>query len=209
MANEDTNANEQWSADVRTRLDKHGLTLADVARHLGVSRERARQLLLSPMYRERVEEAVEWCLANLPPNHTRIYAGRIINGCKAIEAQGIGNTVNRRYAWLFECLTCGKRFLRVNDRLKAHCPECSAYVTEDIAGARYGAWTVLGLTSTRPSATWLCRCDCGNEAIVTQANLKRGQSRGCKACGKTKGRERAKRPVLVQFYRKPEEGVEG
>lgn len=61
----------------------------------------------------------------------------------------------------------------------------------DMSGERYGHLTVLhqngwyvapGQTARR--SMWLCRCDCGAEVTVLQANLVSGNSR---SCGCTRG----------------------
>ncbi len=48
-------------------------------------------------------------------------------------------------------------------------------------GNRYGRLIVLeraGTASDR-SATWLCKCDCGNRIVVKGTNLRRGSTRSC------------------------------
>ena len=64
----------------------------------------------------------------------------------------------------------------------------------DITGNRYGSLTVLEKYDTTPSgvARWLCKCDCGNTAIVRGGNLKSGAVKSCgclrhKAVNKTHG----------------------
>lgn len=52
----------------------------------------------------------------------------------------------------------------------------------DITGQRFGQWTVLNEAERKPGnriATWLCRCDCGQESIVFGTNLRSGQSTSC------------------------------
>lgn len=45
-------------------------------------------------------------------------------------------------------------------------------------GTRFGKLTVISLAATKPRK-WLCRCDCGREAIVFPENLQSGKSRTC------------------------------
>lgn len=50
----------------------------------------------------------------------------------------------------------------------------------DLTGQRYGRLTVLkrvGLKNS--SATWLCRCDCGNEKVVAAHPLREGKIQSC------------------------------
>ncbi len=53
----------------------------------------------------------------------------------------------------------------------------------DMAGQRYGRWTVLERAgSNHGAATWLCRCECGREVVVEGRSLRRGISQGCGSC---------------------------
>ena len=51
----------------------------------------------------------------------------------------------------------------------------------DIAGKKFGRLTALRIvgktTDNRPA--WLCRCECGNEKIVSEHNLKRNNTKSC------------------------------
>ena|SRR6187399_3214291 len=47
-------------------------------------------------------------------------------------------------------------------------------------GQRYGKLTVLRRDSTDPKqASWLCRCDCGTEKIISGTSLQSGNTRSC------------------------------
>ena len=54
----------------------------------------------------------------------------------------------------------------------------------DLTGQRFGRWTVLRragnygdyILDGHTSPTWLCRCDCGAEGVVTGNNLRMGKS---------------------------------
>lgn len=56
---------------------------------------------------------------------------------------------------------------------------------QDLSGQRFVHLVVLDRVGSnkRGLALWRCRCDCGNESIVTTANLKSGNSTTC-GCGK-------------------------
>jgi len=51
----------------------------------------------------------------------------------------------------------------------------------DLTGQRFGRWTVI--KKSEPDkwrhSSWFCKCDCGNEKIVSQYNLKRKTSESC------------------------------
>lgn len=50
----------------------------------------------------------------------------------------------------------------------------------DLAGKRFGKWTVMSVNSRRRGhILWLCKCDCGNIKIVSASNLKSGESQSC------------------------------
>jgi len=48
-------------------------------------------------------------------------------------------------------------------------------------GTRFGRLTVVERfgSTTRSEATWLCDCDCGEQAVVSGSNLRRGGTRSC------------------------------
>lgn len=52
----------------------------------------------------------------------------------------------------------------------------------DLAGRRFGMWTVLRQSTRRDrrGAIWVCRCDCGTERDVRAFSLRRGESLSCK-----------------------------
>lgn len=53
-------------------------------------------------------------------------------------------------------------------------------IAEDLTGRTFGYLTVLHRTENRGDRTcWLCQCDCGNEAEVTEGSLVQGKSLSC------------------------------
>ena len=69
---------------------------------------------------------------------------------------------------------------------------------KDLTGQRFGRRIVIARAGTNRNgcATWLCLCDCGNEAVVNGADLRKKQSGSCgcitrdrvKVHGKSKSR---------------------
>lgn len=54
----------------------------------------------------------------------------------------------------------------------------------DLSGKRYGALTVIKKSENKGNKTmWICKCDCGNEAVVSGGNLQSGHTRNCLECG--------------------------
>lgn len=85
--------------------------------------------------------------------------------------------------WLCRC-ECGTEKTQVADNLingmATMCRECyhkSRII--DMTGQRFGKWTVLSLVKPK---FWLCRCDCGNESVVSRGNLTSGGSTQCEKC---------------------------
>lgn len=59
-------------------------------------------------------------------------------------------------------------------------------VKKDLTGKRFGRLVVVGRSPEmyvspkgKTESCWLCRCDCGNEAIVKQSALVSGKTRSC------------------------------
>ena len=74
----------------------------------------------------------------------------------------------------------------------------------DRTGEKYGRWTVLSREANRwdGAAQWLCRCDCGNERIVTGRDLYNGRTQSCGCLRSERMRERiAARPVKLPLSR--------
>ncbi len=56
----------------------------------------------------------------------------------------------------------------------------SAKRAGDLTGQRFGKLTVIQDFGTQgKNHLWLCRCDCGNEALTTQDHLLHGQTKSC------------------------------
>lgn len=53
--------------------------------------------------------------------------------------------------------------------------------SKDLTGARFGHLTVLEKTDKTQDryCVWRCKCDCGNEAEVTEGSLVQGKSLSC------------------------------
>lgn len=52
---------------------------------------------------------------------------------------------------------------------------------KDLTGKRFGKLVVIKRAGSdkHKNATWLCKCDCGNETIVSGAYLRQGETRSC------------------------------
>lgn len=91
---------------------------------------------------------------------------------------------NWRNEWYCHCSKCGRCWWRSSDSLARGlgCPECDRKLKRDLAGRRFGRWTVLRraqrLTRSE-SVRWLCRCNCGTERSVHGNNLLSGKTKSC------------------------------
>ena len=50
---------------------------------------------------------------------------------------------------------------------------------KDLTSQRFGRLTVVALVKVNNHSRWLCKCDCGNETIVTTGHLTSGDTRSC------------------------------
>ena len=65
----------------------------------------------------------------------------------------------------------------------------------DRTGERYGKLVVLEYAySKNRKAYWRCRCDCGNEKIVSGTNMQSGNTRSC-GCGEAENRKK----LMIDF----------
>lgn len=66
---------------------------------------------------------------------------------------------------------------------------------KDITGERYGRLVVVALAGRRGDKGgmfWRCRCDCGNEKIISGSDLRKGAIRSCGCLRDEKAKERLK-----------------
>lgn len=55
---------------------------------------------------------------------------------------------------------------------------------KDLTGMKFGKLTAISIVgqNKHKNYIWLCKCDCGKEAVVTGGNLTRGNSKSCGHC---------------------------
>lgn len=103
-------------------------------------------------------------------------------------------TVSRRVEsprgnyWLCRCSCGGTKHVTRSDALKAgQIQSCGCLVVEralataqKLLAKQFGRLTVIERVENKGrNAAWLCRCECGNELIVTTGELNRGRTQSC------------------------------
>ena len=109
-----------------------------------------------------------------------------------------GRSNKGQVRWLCQC-DCGNTktvdaySLRSGNTRSCGCLEIeNRYrLREDIVGRRFGRLTVVGLHAHKP-VRYICKCDCGNETIVEQSNLKTNTTTSCGCRKREVGLESAK-----------------
>jgi len=119
--------------------------------------------------------------------------------------QESGKTRSNRTAWLCQC-DCGNivsvdvSSLR-NGSTKG-CGCLNSRFVEEIPGTRYGRLVVVGRGDNlkrkngkaATQATWVCRCDCGNEVAVTGHSLRSGNTESCGCLRRDRAKEKNSLP---------------
>mgnify|MGYP001611047245 CR=1 FL=1 len=92
---------------------------------------------------------------------------------------------NGHRAWLCQC-ACGKETILATGNLRSGntsscgCAQGSAKFVNEVPGTRYGRLTIIRRGANKgTNATWLCRCDCGNEVVVRGQSLRDGNTTSC------------------------------
>lgn len=93
--------------------------------------------------------------------------------------------------WKCQC-ECGNICVKTTDSLRqGNTRSCGCLQAEtarkngltqlkELTGQKFGLLTVIKYAgSQRGRSSWLCRCDCGNEVIVNQMELSRGDTLSC------------------------------
>ena len=92
-----------------------------------------------------------------------------------------GSNMHGQATWLCEC-ECGNRIETTGLHLRSgHTRSCGCLHFKEMVGQKFGRLTVIERVGSNKGgdATWLCACECGNETVVTGANLRSGGTRSC------------------------------
>lgn len=107
---------------------------------------------------------------------------------------------NGRTCWLCCCDCGGSKIVSAHDLKAGKVKSCGCmthqrgYNKADIRGQRFGRLTALYPTERRDrrgTVYWVCRCDCGKELEVSEANLASGNNKSC-GCLKKENQDKIK-----------------
>ena len=128
-----------------------------------------------------------------------------------------GSLYNRS-AWLCICDCGNEKVINGNNLKRGNCTSCGCYRKEmsikvntgniytlkDLTGKRFGRLLVIERTKTPEHIKgnrvyWLCRCNCGNEKIISGLNLRNGHTLSCGCYKKEKARATAENLIGKRF----------
>lgn len=102
---------------------------------------------------------------------------------------------NRKRIYSFKCKTCNQVFDQTIDYIlksKGSCPFCSSR-SMDLSGKYFGRLVVLHQTinpyNKQKNRYWLCKCECGNQIVVSTTNLLSGKTHQCPQCSIAQNRK--------------------
>lgn len=89
------------------------------------------------------------------------------------------NKGNGHLYWHCRC-DCGNTHVTRADQFRRGKVSCGCANTASMVGLRFGRLVVLSRDSrNHVDPRWLCRCDCGDTAVVIGRNLRCGNTRSC------------------------------
>jgi len=116
--------------------------------------------------------------------------GKVFGRWTVIELDG-----RRGYKTYWKCIcSCGtERAVNGQSLRNGMSQSCGCILGEkrreknfvDITGKRFTRWIVIKFSNynNRGNPCWLCKCDCGNEKVVSYTSLKNGHSQSCGCYG--------------------------
>ena len=118
----------------------------------------------------------------IPMDLTGEYFGRLT---VIKRAENIGSYT----AWLCRCSCGNEKIVKTHELRSGGTKSCGCIMKDkdvfkgkDIEGEVFGRLTAMEPTKQRDekgSAYWKCRCECGNEVIVSEDDLKSGNTKSC------------------------------
>ena len=92
-----------------------------------------------------------------------------------------------------KCIKCGNIALKTSTFLKQEHKFCDNCRSNDISNQRFGNLIAIQRMGSDHNhhSIWKCKCDCGNDIIVTYGHLINGDTKSC-GCIKSQGEEKIK-----------------
>lgn len=141
--------------------------------------------------------------------------GKKINSWEVLERQIHPKGI---VGWLCKC-KCGTEKILSNSHVK-RAKSCGCDYYEDITGQRFGRWNVIKRAETLRitngknkgqslGSSWLCKCNCGEERIITKGSLKSGTTTSCGCIQKVSAKKRIETTIFHSYKNAAEKkGVE-
>lgn len=125
------------------------------------------------------------------PNDKFDLTGKIFGSWKVIDNALDDPRQGRHFKCQCRCgFTTNVRGLDLRQGRSVQCRSCARKddsSLKEMLGRRFGRWTVLGKAGIKhKSYQYLCRCDCGYEAIKHGPSLRRGLTTKCYKCANRK-----------------------
>ena len=111
---------------------------------------------------------------------------------------------------LCKCDCGNEKIIRKHDVIHGNTISCGCYHREinspDLLGQCFGELIVIKQNNTdkHGNIMWLCRCNCGNEAVVRATRLRNGKTKSCGCLGaiKFKGYGESSKNTIFSRYKK-------
>ena len=88
-------------------------------------------------------------------------------------------TKNKNNFWLCKCECGNEKNIKQSNLINGNSKSCGCSKYSDLTGKKFGRLIVIKLHNREKNAKWLCRCECGNEKIVSQGNLITNHIQSC------------------------------
>lgn len=123
----------------------------------------------------------------VPTGRVKDLLGRRFGRLKVVSYAGVSSRGAARWSVLCDC--GAQKIVSASSLISKHTTSCGCYQRErcrathlvELAGRRFGRWTVLRYAKTNKHgcACWIARCDCGTIRQVSGVSLMHGKSTSC------------------------------
>lgn len=81
--------------------------------------------------------------------------------------------------WVFKC-DCGEeKIARASEVASGNIKRCGKCPIKNLIGKKFGRLSVIDFCKKNNTFLWKCKCDCGNETLVSATSLYSGTSKSC------------------------------